>query len=193
MAARAKRKNQGGRAAAVDPETGFRRRRDGFTGEKRRIFLDALKSFGTFTDAARVAGVSLPTVRRHEERDGDFASLCRAAKAQAASPIETLAWERGVTGIDEDVIQYGKKVGTRRKRSDSVFRMILMASDPEKYGHMGAVLRARIEKELRPKIEAEIRAELAGAGGGDARPGGELRKEIDAVLSQINKRFGGEG
>lgn len=154
--------NQGGRAAAVDRETGFRPRRDGFSAEKRKVFLDALAEYGTLSDAARVAGVSTNTVRRHEDRDPDFASLIRAARAKAGSSLEVLAWERGVTGIEEEVIHYGKKVGTRRKRSDSVFRMILMASDPEKWGRIGGgETAAQMEKRLRKRIEREVRERIA--------------------------------
>jgi hypothetical protein len=81
------------------------------------------------------------------------------------------------------------------ERSDAVFRLILMASDPEKYGQAGAVLRARIEKELRPKIEAEVREELAAKGMGPRTPaqGAKLRRELDQMLSDLNRRMGGNG
>ena len=147
--------------------------------------------------------------------DARLALACaRTARAEAAAPIETLAWERAVTGIEEDVIHYGKKVGTRRKRSDAVFRMILQASDPDKYGRAGAVLRARIEQELRPKIEQEVREEMARtrrrgapAAGYDDEPwrqrpmrGAALRDELEQKLEAIGRRLrardgegGGEG
>jgi AcrR family transcriptional regulator len=136
-------------------------RRDGLTPARKARLYEALEKYGTVKDACRAAGISDTTFYRHEKKDSEFRSLCAAARSKAASPIAILAWERGVTGIEEPVIHYGKVVGTRRRRSDAIFRMILMASDPEKYGAQGAVLRARIEKELRPRIEAEVRAEIA--------------------------------
>ncbi len=65
-----------------------------------------------------------------------------------------------MTGIEEPVIHYGKLVGTRIRRSDAIFRMLLMASNRKKYGRMGAVKRKEIEKELRARIKAELRAEI---------------------------------
>lgn len=141
------------------PAEGFRRRRDGFTAAKRKAFVAALAKHGTVADACRAAGVSTTTFYRHEKRDADFASLCRAARAQAAGNIETLAWERAVTGIEEAVIHYGKVVGVRRRRSDAIFRLLLQASDPKKYGRTmgrgGGRSRKAIERKVRRQVEAE--------------------------------------
>jgi len=131
---------------------------DGFTAKKRRKFIKTLARTGCWADAARVAGISKETARRWRGKDARFASLCAAAIDKAAGHIETLAWERGVTGIEEPVIHHGKQVGTRIKRSDAIFRMLLMASNREKYGRMGAVDRKAVEREVRAKVEAEARA-----------------------------------
>lgn len=144
------------------PAPGWRRKRDGFTAAKRQAFVAALATHGTIADACRIAGVSTTTFYRHEKRDADLASLCRAARAQAAGNLETLAWERGVTGIEEPVVQGGKVVATRRRRSDAIFRLILQASNPKKYGRMAAARRKEVEKEVRKRIEREVRAEIAG-------------------------------
>lgn len=138
----------------------MRYRHDGFTAKKRRRFLKALGKMGCIRDAAKVAVISTTTVDRWRAKDKSFDRQCVAALDMAASRIEPLAWERGVTGIEEPVIYYGKVVGMRLKRSDSIFRMILMASNPKKYGRMGAVKRKQIEKELRKRVEREVRAEL---------------------------------
>jgi AcrR family transcriptional regulator len=137
-------------------------RRDGLTPEKKARVYEGLEKFGTVSDACTFAGISTTTFYRHEKKDAEFRSICAAARSKSAGKIEILAWERGVTGIEEEVIHYGKVVGVRRKRSDAVFRMILQASDPEKYGRQGDVMRARVEKELRARIEAEVRAEMEG-------------------------------
>lgn len=113
-------------------------RADGFTAKKRRRCIKTLAKTGCITDAARVAGVSRKTVNDWRAKDPDFNRLCAAAIEKAGSHIETLAWERGVTGIEEPVIHYGKQVGTRIKRSDSIFRLLLTASNREKYGGAAA-------------------------------------------------------
>jgi AcrR family transcriptional regulator len=166
-------------------------KRDGFTPAKRAACLDALGRGATVAEACREAGISPTTFYKHEKKDPEFSSLCRAARARSGGTVglETLAWERGVTGVEEEVVQGGKVVGTRRKRSDAVFKMPLEGGDSGRYGPQIKALRAKIEKDLRPKIEAEIRAEQA-AKEPDRM---ELRKEVDRMLSDFNRRMGGDG
>jgi hypothetical protein len=66
---------------------GPRWRADGFTPEKRRIFLSALAQYGCFTDAAKVARVSRNSVLRHRRKWPDFAQQCDEALKQAAGPL----------------------------------------------------------------------------------------------------------
>jgi len=138
-------------------------KRNGFTPAKKAKCLAALAREATVADACREAAISPTTFYKHEKKDPEFASLCRAARAQSGGPecLETFAWERGVTGIEEEIVQGGKVVGTRRRRSDSVFRMLVERGDPAVGGPALRALRARVERELRPRIEAEIRAEIA--------------------------------
>lgn len=84
--------------------------------------------------------------------------MCRAARARAGgASLETLAWQHGVTGVEEDILQGGKVVGRRLKRSDAVFRMILAGGESGIYRPAVKALREKLEKELRPRIEAEAR------------------------------------
>lgn len=145
----------------------MRYRFDGFTPDKRRKFVKTLAKTGCWRDAARVAGISTTTADRWRSKDAAFARLCAAAIDEAASHIDTLAWERGVVGIEEPVWHHGKVVGMRVKRSDGVFRMLLMASNPKKYGRMGAAARpgdgpagAR-GRQPRVASNEEVRRELA--------------------------------
>jgi hypothetical protein len=115
--------------------------------------------------------VSDTTFYKHLNKDPDFARLCETARASAARPIETLAWQRAVEGTAETIIRGGEVVQIKVKPSDSLMRMMLQASNPKKYGRMsrgGASrrqiekkLRLSLEKELRPIIEAQVRAEIA--------------------------------
>ncbi|TMJ16084.1 MAG: hypothetical protein E6G94_05245 [Alphaproteobacteria bacterium] len=135
-------------------------RRDGFTPEKRRKAVKALAKYGTVVDAARAVGVSDTTFYRHLNKDPDFLRMCLLAREQAAKPIETLAWERATIGAEEVVIRDGKIVQVKRKPSDAMLRMLLMASNPKKHGRMAAERRKAIEKEVRARIEKEVREEF---------------------------------
>ena len=161
---------------------GVKARFDGFSARKRRRFVATLARTGCWSDAARVAGISRNTAMRWRNKDARFAALCAAAIDKAAGHIETLAWERAVIGIEEPVIHYGKVVGTRIKRSDSIFRMLLMASNKEKYGRMGAVDRKAIERELRAEVEREVRERLLPRVASDA--------EVSAALTKGLRAFG---
>ncbi|MGA9580522.1 MAG: helix-turn-helix domain-containing protein [Allosphingosinicella sp.] len=167
-------------------------KRGGFTPAKKAACLEALARGASVEEAAREAGISPTTFYRHEKKDPEFQSLCRAARARSGgtASLETLAWERGVTGVEEEVVQGGKVVGKRRKRSDAVFKMLLEGGDSGPHGPQIKALKARIEKELRPKIEAEVRAELRQKNRID---GPALRKEFDRLLSDFNRRMGGDG
>jgi AcrR family transcriptional regulator len=167
-------------------------KRDGFTPAKKAACLDALGRGATVAEACREAKISPTTFYKHEKKNPEFASLCRAARARSGGTVglETLAWERGVTGIEEEVVQGGKVVGKRLKRSDAVFKMLLEGGDSGRYGPQIKALREKIEAELRPKIEAEVRAEIAEKQRID---GPKLRKQLEEMLSDFNRRMGGNG
>jgi AcrR family transcriptional regulator len=132
-----------------------RERHDGFTGARKKAFLEALGKYGTIADACRVAGVSRRTFYYHRDRWADFAAACEGQLARAAGAIETLAWERATVGAEEVVIRGGEVVQVRRKPSDAMLRLLLQASDPAKYGRMGEMRRGEIERQVRAQIAAE--------------------------------------
>jgi hypothetical protein len=167
-------------------------KKGGFTPAKKAACLDALGRGATVAEACREAVVSPTTFYKHEKKDPEFASLCRAARARSggAVSLETMAWERGVTGVEEEVVQGGKVVGTRRKRSDAVFKMLLEGGTTGRYGPQIKALREQIEKELRPRIEAEVRSEIARKQSQDAP---RMRLEFERMLSDFNRRMGGNG
>ncbi|MEA3037762.1 MAG: hypothetical protein QOE79_275 [Sphingomonadales bacterium] len=180
------------------PAEGFRRRRDGLTAAKRETLVAALARYGTLSDACRVVGISTHTFYRHEKRDPEFAARCKAAKREASGKLEALAWERATVGADETLIRDGAVVQVRRKPSDAMLRLLMQASEPERYGGtMGRrvdrkALRAEIEAELRPKIEAELRAK-----GWRPKPtraeAHAFRREFSELLSEYNRRMSAHG
>jgi hypothetical protein len=135
-----------------------RQRHDGFTPAKQKRFFAVLGKTGCISDAAKSARISTTTVDRWRRRNGRFDKLCDLALERASSKIELLAWERAVTGIEEPVYLYGKFSHMRVKRSDAIFRMLLMASNPRKYGRMGAAGQQR--KAPKKASEAELEEAL---------------------------------
>lgn len=171
---------------------GPRYRHDGFTPERKKRFLEVYAQTGCIRDGCRAAGISDTTFYRHYDKWPDFRSLCEAARSQASGPLELLAWERGVTGIEEPIIHYGKLVGTRRKRSDAIFKLILQASNPEKYGRIGTggETKTQIEKRLRIEIEATVRAEIAAAEPGIEQVRDEVLGRLEAMRAQRERETG---
>jgi hypothetical protein len=144
---------------ATGKAVGPRERHDGFTAAKKRACVEALATYGTIADACRVAGVSRKTFHYHRDKWPAFAAECEAALARAASAIEALAWERATIGAEEVIIRGGEVVQVKRKPSDSMLRMLLMASNPRRYGRLADARRKEIERQLRERIEAEVREE----------------------------------
>lgn len=167
---------------------GWRRRHDGFTAERRRTFLRILARTGCVADGARMAGISTTTADRWRRRDAVFAKACETALHMASSHIETLAWERAVTGIEEPVWHYGKRVGTRLKRSDAIFRLLLIASNKKKFGRQGAAGGEALTAKVRQRIEAEVRAEIAAKSEVDGRA---LEQNLRLRLMTIQARLRG--
>lgn len=145
-------------AAGDAEEPSLRLRHDGFTPARQKAFLETLGQTGCVRDACRVAGISSTTAYRARGRLGEgFARQWDAALAMASSSLEVLAWERAVIGIEEPVVSAGKLVCTRMKRSDSLFRMLLQASNAEKFGRIGRT--GETEIQMKKRLLAEITEE----------------------------------
>jgi AcrR family transcriptional regulator len=150
--------NEEGGAAPADQEG---MRHDGFGALRKHKFLKIYQTTGCIADGCRRAGISRQTFYNHLESDARFANHVRLALRMAGTTVELMAWERGVEGIEEDVVRGGKVVGTRLKRSDSILRLLLQGSNPEKYGPRPGFSRARLLKHERQRIEAEVLARIA--------------------------------
>ena len=166
----------------------MRYRRDGFTPERKLKALAALQRRGSIADACRAARITRPTFYRHEKKDPEFAEACRLARAQAARPLEALAWKRAVEGVETRKYRNGELVEVIVKPSDAMLRLLLQATNPGKYAPGPAKQREALEKELREKIKLEredpaVRRKRAR----------ELRAKILQRLSEINRQMGGDG
>lgn len=132
---------------AAPRASGRKDRHDGFTAERRRTFIEALKK-GCVLDACRAAGISNRTAYNWYHADCDFARQWDAALCLAAEQLELTAVQRGIVGVEEPVWAYGKVVGTRIRRSDAIFRLLFAAASRRKETK-------RIGKEARARLAAE--------------------------------------
>lgn len=144
-----------------DDEPERRTRHDAFTRVKRREFLRALAECGCILESCRKAGVSKSTVYRLQDEDQLFFNQCGLAMRMAATDIESVAWDRAVNGVEQQ-FACGNRVYTRVRHSDSLLRLLLQASDPEKYGPRPGFSRTRLLKAERERIEREVREKIRG-------------------------------
>ena len=145
----------------ADAEEPPSERRDAFTPGRKAKFLDVLGKTGCLIDACRKTGISRTTAYNHQRSDPGFRRQCDLAVHMAGTSTELTAWERAVVGVEEDVIQYGKFVGTCLRRSDSLLRFLLQGAKPKKYGPRAGFTRKRLLKQERKRIEEEVRAEIS--------------------------------
>lgn len=117
------------------------------------------------------------TVYRLQGNDPRFLKHCRLAIEMAGVEAELTAWERGVTGVEEQVV-CGGKVITLVKYSDAMLRLLLQGSNPKKYGPNPGFSRKRLLKHERKQMEKEIRAEIAAK-----------RMTFDESIKPLDKRL----
>ncbi|TKD50019.1 hypothetical protein [Sphingomonas baiyangensis] len=105
---------------------GHRTRGDGWTDARRRVFLQALSETGCVRDACARAGMASTSAYRLRRLHPAFERAWERALARVAPTIEQAAYERAVIGWEEPVYQGGKLVGTRRRHSDMLLRLLYL-------------------------------------------------------------------
>lgn len=88
-------------------------------------FLEALRTQGVVSAAARAVGISPSTVHTRRRNDADFAAAFDDAMEEAVDMAEAEAWRRAVTGYDKPVIHQGEITDTYRVHSDELLKFIL--------------------------------------------------------------------
>ena len=139
---------------------GPRYRRDGFTPEKKKRWLEAYAETKCIADACGAVPVSKKTFYYHYDKWPEFRAQVDAVTARVASEIENVAWLRATVGAEEKIYREGKLVQVRVKPSDSMLRLLLQARNPKKYGRpsRGGETRKQIEKRVRKQILEEMAA-----------------------------------
>jgi hypothetical protein len=156
---------------------GRRLRHDAFTARRKHDLLKALAKTGGLEDACRIVGVSSRTVYRHQQEDPAFLRNCTLALKMVETPIELTAWQRAVEGVEQE-FACGGQVHVRKRYDSGLLRLLLQASNPNKYGPRPGFKRKRILKFERKQMAREIRAEI------DARRA-EHTPSIEAVTEKI--------
>ena len=123
-------------------------RYDGWTEEKQRRFIEVLADTGQVRLAAKAVGMSRENAYklRRAAHGAAFARAWDAAREQAGSFIEDVAFERALEGIEQPVFdEFGQVVATRRVFNDRLLMFLLRSLKPERYArHALASLAATI-------------------------------------------------
>jgi hypothetical protein len=151
--ARAKGKKGAGDAVVVLGAPRHRVRHDGWTGEKQRGFVEALAKAGNVRDACRVVGMSNTSAYRLRRIDPAFRGAWDMALTRASTSLEAVAYVRAVDGIDEVVIRDGKEHSRKRRYSDGLLRLLLQASNPEKYGRTGGMTPVKAREAVDARVK----------------------------------------
>ena len=119
-------------ADAVD-SIAWRIRQDGWTADRIRIFLNTLAQSGIVSDAARAAGISLPSAYRLRNRaDGRaFHVAWNAAVQLARRRLADDLLSRAVNGCREVVYRDGKPVSERHRHDNGLGLALLKRLDAQ--------------------------------------------------------------
>lgn len=99
--------------------------------EKRDLFLERLAETGRVIESCYCVGVKYHHMLAHKKRDPDFQRDVDLAMLRYCDLIVKEVHRRAVDGVEEDVFNKdGDKVGTRRKYSNDLLRMLVQRHDP---------------------------------------------------------------
>lgn len=115
-----------------DPVPSARLRHDGWTPERQRLFIDALRQIGMVSAAAKAVGMSRKSAYALLKRAGPESSFARAwSEAQISG--ETSAYYtligRAMNGVEVPCFYRGIQCGTRRVYDDRLLIAAVRAAD----------------------------------------------------------------
>jgi hypothetical protein len=90
-------------------------RHEGWTGERKALFLEHLAARGNVRVACARVQMSSEAAYKLRRRDGMFARGWDAALLLARESIADIIGDRAIDGIEEDVWHRGELVGTKRR------------------------------------------------------------------------------
>jgi hypothetical protein len=131
-----------------------RERGDAFGAERKRLFCAALREGYGVLDACALVGISNRTAYNHRATDPTFARDWDLARRASTLPLELVAFQRAVDGVEEPVFAYGRFSHMRVRYSDPLLARLLVADQPEKFGTAGGRRAAKRLKQLGRRVEA---------------------------------------
>lgn len=134
---------------SIDPETfdpsefewrpvPRRPRRDGWTPDVQRKFIEVLADTGLVSAAAHAVDMSEQSAFRLRRAPGgeSFARAWEAATSAAATRLIDVAFTRAIDGVDMPVFDRdGCRIGSKRQYSDRLMMFLLRAYRPDRFRH----------------------------------------------------------
>lgn len=116
-----------------EPENAFtetrRLRHDGWTPEKKRLFLERFAECGIFVEACEAAGMSARAAYNLRDRDPLFAAGLDAACVKARAPLADEAYSRARNGVVERIYKDGVIVAERHRYDNRLTMAVLTHLD----------------------------------------------------------------
>ena len=112
-------------------------RHDGWTPERQRLFIVALRQIGIVSAAAKAVGMSRKSAYALVERAGPesgFARAWRHAQADGRNNASFTAIERAIDGVEVPYFYRGIRRGTRRVYDIRLLLAALRAADRAQSG-----------------------------------------------------------
>lgn len=88
---------------------------NGWTPERKALFLDRMACHGNARAACRAVGLSREAAYKLRRRDALFARAWAAALVLARENGEQVLGERAIEGVEEEIYYRGELIGTRRR------------------------------------------------------------------------------
>ncbi|MGQ2975599.1 MAG: hypothetical protein ACT6QT_07905 [Sphingopyxis sp.] len=117
-----------------------KRRKDGWSPDKQRAFIEALADSGSVATAAQCVGMSESSAYRLRRAPGAeaFDRAWSAAIEAASKKLLDAAFERALVGTDEPIFDRdGNRVGRRLRQSDRLLMFLLRAYGPDRFREVG--------------------------------------------------------
>lgn len=119
--------------AAVVAEVPEGVRRDGWTVERRLLFLDRLAEHGSIVAACRAVGVTRQSVYKLRPRAPAFAAAMDGAVRESVTLLADVLFDRALHGHQVPVLHQGEVVATRTVHHDALGMYLLRVRDPLNY------------------------------------------------------------
>lgn len=104
-------------------------RHDGWTPEKKRLFLERFAECGVIVEACLAAGMSAKSVYNLRDRDPLFAAGLDAACVKARAPLADEAYSRARNGVVERIYKDGVIVAERHRYDNRLTMAVLARLD----------------------------------------------------------------